>query len=142
MNPIWLSFLIFMTALLSPEAGRAQTQPDATVFSPANPPGMKPIYARAIRLVRQSNPKRTIFVEPGAWGSIAELKNLELPPDDNVIVSVHCYDPFYFTHQGATWAGPDPRQTGIVFPGPPATPPGAGPGAEFETMGAALAHQL
>jgi len=83
---------------------------------------MNPIYARVIVEIRQTNPRRTIFVEPGDWGSIEELKNLVLPPDDNLIVSVHCYDPFYFTHQGATWAGPDPKVTGIQFPGPPATP--------------------
>ena len=83
---------------------------------------MNPIYARAIAEIRQNNPGRTIFVEPGSWGDIAELKNLVLPPDDNVIVSVHCYEPFHFTHQGATWTGTDFLQTGIVFPGPPATP--------------------
>jgi endoglucanase len=83
---------------------------------------MNPIYARAIVEIRQTNPRRTIFVEPGNWGSIEELKNLVLPPDDNLIVSVHCYDPFQFTHQGASWAGPDQKVTGIQFPGPPATP--------------------
>ena len=83
---------------------------------------MNPIYARAIRLIRGSNPHRTLFVEPGGWGSIAELKNLVLPPDDNVIVSVHCYEPFHFTHQGASWVGADAQQTGIIFPGPPAQP--------------------
>ncbi|HEV2320129.1 MAG TPA: glycoside hydrolase family 5 protein [Verrucomicrobiae bacterium] len=83
---------------------------------------MNPIDGTAIRQIRRTNPDRTIFVEPGDWGSISELKNLVLPADDNVIVSVHCYEPFMFTHQGATWAGPMPRQTGIQFPGPPATP--------------------
>ena len=83
---------------------------------------MNPIYARAIAEIRRTNPQRTIFVEPGGWGSIDELKNLVLPPDDNVIVSVHCYDPFYFTHQGATWTGGQTPVTGIVFPGPPAQP--------------------
>ena len=83
---------------------------------------MNPIYARAIAEIRETNPRRTIFVEPGNWGNPDELKNLVLPPDDNVIVSGHCYDPFYFTHQGATWAGPDPKVTGIQFPGPPAQP--------------------
>ncbi|HTB85796.1 MAG TPA: glycoside hydrolase family 5 protein [Candidatus Sulfotelmatobacter sp.] len=83
---------------------------------------MNPIYAQAIAEIRKSNPHRTIFVEPGNWGSIDELKNLVLPPDDNVIVSIHCYDPFYFTHQGATWTGGETPVTGIVFPGPPATP--------------------
>ncbi len=83
---------------------------------------MNPIYTQVIAEIRQTNPHRTIFVEPGKWGGIGELKNLVLPPDDNIIVSVHCYDPFYFTHQGATWAGPDTKQTGIVFPGPPIQP--------------------
>jgi len=91
---------------------------------------MNPIYARAIAEIRQSNPartffgrpNRTIFVEPGGWGSIGELKNLVLPPDRNLIVSVHCYEPFHFTHQGAGWTTADVRQTGIVFPGPPAQP--------------------
>jgi len=83
---------------------------------------MNPIYARAIAEIRKSNPHRTLFVEPGGWGSIPELNNLVLPPDDNVIVSVHCYDPFFFTHQGATWTGGLTPVTGIVFPGPPAQP--------------------
>jgi len=83
---------------------------------------MNPIYARTIAQIRETNPKRTIFVEPGDWGSIGELKNLVLPPDDNVIVSVHCYEPFHFTHQGAGWTTADVKQTGIIFPGPPAQP--------------------
>ncbi len=36
---------------------------------------MNPIYARVIPEIRQSNPGRTLFVEPGDWGSIRELKN-------------------------------------------------------------------
>lgn len=83
---------------------------------------MNLLYARAIAEIRRTNPRRTIFVEPGNWGGIAELKNLVLPPDKNVIVSVHCYDPFYFTHQGATWTGGSTPVTGIIFPGPPARP--------------------
>lgn len=83
---------------------------------------MNPIYALVIAEIRRTNPRRTLFLEPGNWGAIAELKNLVLPPDDNVIVSVHCYDPFLFTHQGASWTGNTTRQTGIVFPGPPQQP--------------------
>ncbi len=83
---------------------------------------MNPIYARAIAEIRETNPKRTIFVEPGDWGGIGELKHLTLPPDNNVIVSVHCYEPFHFTHQGAGWTTADVKQTGIIFPGPPAQP--------------------
>ncbi len=83
---------------------------------------MNPIYARTVAEIRKTNPSRTIFVEPGSWGDIGELKNLVLPPDDNVIVSVHCYEPFHFTHQGATWTGKDFLQTNIIFPGPPEKP--------------------
>jgi endoglucanase len=83
---------------------------------------MNPIYARTIAEIRQSNPKRTIVVEPGGWGGIGELNQLVPPPDDNVMVSVHCYEPFHFTHQGAGWTSADFKQTGIVFPGPPAQP--------------------
>ena len=97
---------------------------------------MNPIYARAIAEIRRTNPRRAIFVEPGNWGGVDELKNLALPPDDNVIVSVHCYDPFYFTHQGATWAGQDAE----VDQRHPVSRParhtaGSRPGAHIEPLG-------
>lgn len=110
-------------------AGHYQKFPDQLAFELDNEPHenattalMNPIYAQAIAEIRQTNPQRTIFVEPAGWGSIGELKNLVLPPDENVIVSVHCYDPFYFTHQGATWTSGQTPVTGIIFPGPPAQP--------------------
>jgi endoglucanase len=82
---------------------------------------LNPIYADAIREIRKSSPNRTIFVGPGKWNQVSELAQLRLPDDDtNLIVTVHCYDPFQFTHQGASWAGADARRLqGIVFPGPP-----------------------
>jgi len=83
---------------------------------------VNPIYALAIAEIRKTNPKRTLFVEPGNWGGLDQITNLVLPPDKNIIVSAHCYDPFYFTHQGATWTGQDTSTTNIIFPGPPATP--------------------
>lgn len=84
---------------------------------------MNPIYASAIQIIRATNPRRTIFVGPGKWNSVDELKNLVLPnEDDNLIVTVHCYEPFLFTHQGATWSGEQVKTKGIVFPGPPPTP--------------------
>jgi endoglucanase len=84
---------------------------------------LNPIYAEAIREIRQTNPQRTIFVGPGRWNSPDELANLRLPDDDdNIIVTLHSYDPMMFTHQGASWAGPDHQVMGIVFPGPPQAP--------------------
>ncbi|HEX7655067.1 MAG TPA: glycoside hydrolase family 5 protein, partial [Verrucomicrobiae bacterium] len=83
---------------------------------------MNPIYARLIQAIREISPRRTLVVEPGEWGGIGELKHLELPMDDNLLVSVHCYEPFHFTHQGAGWVGADFQQKGVLYPGPPATP--------------------
>lgn len=98
----------------------------------ATTPILNPIYAEAIRQIRLSNPGRTIFVGPSQWNSITELSNLQLPDaDSNLVVTVHCYDPFYFTHQGASWGGPDVATLGVRFPGPPPTPlaPAAGIGS-------------
>jgi endoglucanase len=84
---------------------------------------LNPIYAEAIRRIRTKNPNRTIFVGPGKWNQISQLKFLALPANDsNIIVTVHSYEPFYFTHQGASWTGDTTATTGILFPGPPATP--------------------
>jgi endoglucanase len=105
--------------------------PAAVVFELLNEPkdaatteALNPIYAEAIRQIRRTNPQRTILVGPGRWNQVSELPQLHLPDDDlNLIVTVHCYDPFPFTHQGASWTGPDTRRlTGICYPGPPDEP--------------------
>ena len=84
---------------------------------------INPIYALAISAVRETNPDRTIFVGPGRWNSLDEVPKLELPENDqNLIVTVHCYDPFLFTHQGADWTGSATETTGIIYPGPPERP--------------------
>jgi len=89
---------------------------------------MNQIYPEAIRQLRLTNPNRTLFLGPGQWNSLEELKigpgrGLILPDyDTNLIAAVHCYDPFYFTHQGAEWALPDTATTGVLFTGPPAVP--------------------
>jgi len=93
---------------------------------------LNPIYAQVIAVIRQTNPHRTIFVGPGKWNSPEELVNLLLPEDDNLIVTLHCYDPFIFTHQGATWAGPDQRLSGLIYPGPPETPLQPDPALDFK----------
>ncbi|MFM2082872.1 MAG: Endoglucanase precursor [Verrucomicrobiota bacterium] len=115
---IWRQVAAHYAAFTNPLAFELLNEP----VKAATTAVMNPIYARTIAEIRQTNPHRTIFVGPGKYNSVDELKHLVLPPDDNLIVTVHCYEPFYFTHQGATWAGDDTQMTGIRFPGPPATP--------------------
>ncbi len=115
--------------------------PDGLAFELLNEPKdaatteiINPIFAEAIRQIRRIDPKRTIFLGPSKWNSISELPKLQLPgDDDNLIVTVHNYEPFYFTHQGANWAGPDTKVTGILFPGPPAKPLSLDPGLKVNS---------
>ncbi len=90
---------------------------DALTTEAANP-----IYQKTIAAIRAIDAKRIIVVSPGQWGQVGELDKLRLPDgDERVIVTVHCYEPFYFTHQGAGWTQLQDLR-GIVYPGPPPTP--------------------
>lgn len=71
--------------------------------------------ADAVKVIRESNPDRTILVGTANWGGIDGLSYLQLPDDDNnLIVTIHYYNPFSFTHQGAEWSDPIPP-TGIKW---------------------------
>ena len=71
------------------------------------------LAAKALAAVRETDPTRTVIIGPGNYNSIAELAKLRLPPDKNLIVAIHNYDPFAFTHQGATWL-PFKLPTGVT----------------------------
>ncbi len=118
-------------------AGHYANRPATVAFELLNEPkdkattaAISPVFAEAIRQIRISNPTRPIFVGTGQFNNLDELNGLLLPDTDaNLIATVHCYDPFYFTHQGASWVSADFSTVGVVFPGPPQTPLAAGPKA-------------
>ncbi len=64
------------------------------------------LAARTLRVVRASNPDRPVVIGPTHWNSAGDLALLKLPNDANLIVTVHDYNPFPFTHQGAEWVSP------------------------------------
>jgi endoglucanase len=70
-----------------------------------------------LAIVRETNPTRTVIIGPASWNSLRELPNLQLPENDrNILVTFHYYDPFHFTHQGATWAGEEVKKlSGITW---------------------------
>jgi endoglucanase len=68
-------------------------------------PHWNDLLAQALTVVRATNPTRTVVVGPVGWNGIWALDKLVLPESDrNLLVTVHFYDPFHFTHQGAEWA--------------------------------------
>ena len=81
------------------------------VFEILNEPGWKmtpaewnDLAGRALKLIRATNPARTVIIAALNAGDIASVKLLKLPTSDrNIIVTVHYYEPFNFTHQGAPW---------------------------------------
>ena len=76
------------------------------------------LLLEAIRTVRETNPRRVIVVGPANWNGIISLASLELPPDDrNIIVTVHYYEPFRFTHQGAEWVSGSGPWLGTTWDG-------------------------
>jgi endoglucanase len=86
-------------------------QPATVLFELLNEPNNKldaphwnALLARTLAIVRKSNPIRTVVVGPVRWNSIGALPDLILPDgDQNLLVTVHFYDPMSFTHQGAEW---------------------------------------
>jgi endoglucanase len=72
------------------------------------------VLVPALNEIRKSNPARPVIIGGEFWSGIDSLKTLKLPDDPNIIPTFHYYEPFDFTHQGATWVNPVP-QTGRVY---------------------------
>jgi endoglucanase len=64
------------------------------------------LAARALGVVRKTNPGRVVIIGPTHWNSAGDLAQLSLPNDANLVVTIHDYNPFTFTHQGAEWVTP------------------------------------
>ncbi|MCK9181542.1 MAG: glycoside hydrolase family 5 protein [Fibrobacteraceae bacterium] len=58
----------------------------------------------AYHIIRASNPGRTIMINPGNWGHFEGMEKIKLPSDadGNIIISGHYYEPYKYTHQGAS----------------------------------------
>ncbi|MHA6718131.1 glycoside hydrolase family 5 protein [Sphingomonas sp. RS6] len=69
---------------------------------------LRTILEPALANVRATNPTRPLIVGGENWSGIGSLRTLPLPDDPYVVATIHTYDPFDFTHQGATWITPTP----------------------------------
>jgi endoglucanase len=87
------------------------TDPERVFFELRNEPhdmaaeGWRWQAAQIIKVVREIAPKHTLIVGFHDWNGRQALLDSKPFDDQNVIYTFHYYDPFLFTHQGATWAG-------------------------------------
>ncbi len=104
----------------------ASTDPEHVYFEIMNEPeqddpyrwqGIESVVAAAIR---EAAPHHTIIVAGAHWSGIEDLLALEPIALDNIIYTFHDYEPFPFTHQGATWTTPDVQPLrAIPYPSSP-----------------------
>jgi aryl-phospho-beta-D-glucosidase BglC (GH1 family) len=88
--------------------------PDSLLFEILNEPNgnITPakwniFLADALAEIRKDSPERIVVIGTPEWGGLGGLPYLQLPDDENIILTVHYYNPFQFTHQGASWVGTD-----------------------------------
>lgn len=75
------------------------------------------IQQKVIDAIRAVDQTHTIVVTGAGWGSYNNLKYLPVYADKNLLYSFHFYDPFLFTHQGASWTDPSMVPlAGVPFP--------------------------
>ncbi|MDP1676214.1 MAG: cellulase family glycosylhydrolase [Bacteroidota bacterium] len=67
--------------------------------------------------IRSVDKFHTIIVGPAGWNSYGNLSLMPEYADTNLIYTFHFYDPFIFTHQGASWSDPSMVPlAGVPFP--------------------------
>ncbi len=113
-----------LMAIWSQIGRRIKDRPDSVYLEMLNEPHDKlvdgkwnEVLAKVLSGIRQTNPTRPIIIGPPFWNGIWALGKLKLPKDDNLIVTVHFYDPFEFTHQGASWVPNSDRWKGKAWQG-------------------------
>lgn len=125
LDPAWQeAFVRFWGGLA---ARLSRFDPEVTILEIINEPVFahreeewNTLNARLSAAIRRNAPQHTIVASGPNWGGIDGLKKLRLLPDKNVVYSFHCYDPFTFTHQGATWTSAAVRPLhGVPYPSSP-----------------------
>lgn len=64
------------------------------------------IQQNVIDTIRTVDNVHSIIVGGSQFNSFYSLNNIPNYSDNNLIYTFHFYEPFIFTHQGATWVGP------------------------------------
>lgn len=85
--------------------------PDHVIFETLNEPHTNMSVARTDALnkrlmqrIRYDNPDRWVILGTANWGNLDALQASRPDYDPRVMLTLHNYSPFEFTHQGAPWA--------------------------------------
>ena len=54
----------------------------------------------AIKIIRKTNPGRTIMIDPGNWGKFEQMDAFADIKDSNIIIDGHYYEPYSYSHKG------------------------------------------
>ena len=90
---------------------RYKEKPHTVLFEILNEPGgtvtptiWNDLLGECLKVIRQTNPTRNVIIGPAGGYRYEHLADLNLPEADrNIIVTIHYYRPFDFTHQRAPW---------------------------------------
>lgn len=94
----------------------SKTDPERVFLEVMNEPVYKDgarwaeVQRGLLAALRRGAPRHTLVATGDMWGSIKGLMELTPYADRNVVYSFHTYDPFNFTHQGASWL-PEPMKS-------------------------------
>jgi endoglucanase len=89
----------------------SERDPEMLFIEPMNEPVFEndtsqwpPIQERLLTAIREAAPEHTLIATGALWSNMSTLLELEPLDDPNIVYNFHFYEPFLFTHQGATWS--------------------------------------
>jgi endoglucanase len=83
-----------------------------------DPEDWNQLLARAVEVVRELEPERTIVIGSNRWQQVETFDQLRIPEGDpNILLSFHLYTPMALTHYGASWTKVGEYEGPVRYPG-------------------------
>lgn len=99
----------------------SNTDPERIFLEPFNEPHniddalWWQIAEKVVKIIRKHCPHHTIFLGGADYNNLSSLLRSKPIQDDNIIYTIHYYEPLIFTHQGTPWLGAPTTTIGIPF---------------------------
>lgn len=104
-----------------------QYDPEWVFFEPMNEPVFydnpsewEGLQIELLAAIRQVAPEHTLIATSARWSGLETFVQLEPLDDPNIIYNFHFYEPFPFTHQGASWSSDEVKPLrNVPYPSSP-----------------------